>query len=79
MMIKVFTTNKDGKITFTVDELKQLLYEAFQEGYHSKGISYISTIPDWNSSYITYTTTSSSSDGYINLIIKNSGDLKNED
>lgn len=37
------------------------------------------TIPDWNSPYITYTTTSSSSDGYINLIIKNSGDLKNED
>lgn len=79
MMIKVFTTNKDGKITFTVDELKQLLYEAFQEGYRSKGISYMPTIPDWNSPYITYTTTSSSSDGYINLIIKNSGDLKNED
>lgn len=37
MMIKIFTTDKDGKIAFTVDELKQLLYEAFQEGYHSKG------------------------------------------
>ena len=79
MMIKVFTTNKDGKITFTVDELKQLLYEAFQEGYHSKGISYISTIPDWNSPYITYTTISSPSDSGINLIIENVGDLKNED
>lgn len=79
MMIKVFTTNKDGKITFTVNELKQLLYEAFQEGYHSKGISYISTIPDWNSPYITYTTISSPSDSGINLIIENAGDLKNED
>lgn len=79
MMIKVFTTNKDGKITFTVDELKQLLYEAFQEGYHSKGISYISTIPDWNSPYITYITISSPSDSGINLIIENAGDLKNED
>lgn len=79
MMIKVFTTNKDGKITFTVDELKQLLYEAFQEGYYSKGISYISTIPDWNSPYITYTTISSPSDSGINLIIENAGDLKNED
>lgn len=79
MIIKVFTTNKDGKITFTVDELKQLLYEAFQEGYHSKGISYISTIPDWNSPYITYTTISSPSDSGINLIIENAGDLKNED
>lgn len=31
MMIKIFTTDKDGKITFTVDELKQLLYEAFRK------------------------------------------------
>lgn len=78
MMIKIFTADKDGKVTFTVDELKQLLYEAFQEGYHSKGISYISTIPDWNSPYITYTTISSPSDNGINLIIENAGDLKNE-
>ena len=56
MMIKIFTTDKDGKITFTVDELKQLLYEAFQEGYHSKGIIYILTNPNWTSS--TYTTLS---------------------
>lgn len=76
MMIKVFTTNKDGKITFTVDELKQLLYEAFQEGYHSKGISYILTNPNWTSSI--YTTISSPSDSGINLIIENAGDLKNE-
>lgn len=76
MMIKIFTTDKDGKITFTVDELKQLLYEAFQEGYHSKGTSYILTNPNWTSS--TYTTISSSSDNGINLIIENAGDLKNE-
>lgn len=76
MMIKIFTADKDGKITFTVDELKQLLYEAFQEGYHSKGISYTLTNPNWTSS--TYTTISSPSDSGINLIIENAGDLKNE-
>ena len=76
MMIKIFTTDKDGKIAFTVDELKQLLYEAFQEGYHSKEISYILTNPNWTSS--TYTTMSLPSDSGINLIIENAGDLKNE-
>ena len=74
MLIKIFTTDKAGKITFTVDELKQLLYEAFQEGYHSKGISYILTNPNWSS--YTYTTLSSPFDSGINLIIENPGDLK---
>lgn len=31
-MIKVFTTNKNGKIELTKDELKKLLDEAYWEG-----------------------------------------------
>ena len=36
-MIKVFTTNKDGKIELTKDELKALLDEAYWEGYGAHG------------------------------------------
>lgn len=35
MMIKVFTKDKDGKISFTEDELKKLLDEAYWEGYNT--------------------------------------------
>lgn len=34
-MTKTFKKNKDGKIEFTVDELKELLDEAYWEGYHN--------------------------------------------
>ena len=34
-MIKVFTTNKDGKIELTKDELKALLDEAYWDGYRA--------------------------------------------
>ena len=33
-MTKTFKKNKDGKIEFTVDELKKLLDDAYWEGYH---------------------------------------------
>ncbi len=52
-MIKIFTTNKDGKIEFTKDELKQLLDEAYWEGYRANTSSYIYTTPSspyWYSS-----------------------------
>ena len=35
MMIKVFIKDKDGKISFTEDELKKLLDEAYWEGYNT--------------------------------------------
>lgn len=44
MMIKVFTTNKDGKIELSKDELKTLLDEAYWEGYYK------------NNNYYTYST-----------------------
>ena len=34
-MIKVFTTNSDGKIEFTKDELEKVLNEVWQDGYNS--------------------------------------------
>lgn len=34
-MVKVFTTNSDGKIEFTKDELEKVLNEVWQDGYNS--------------------------------------------
>ena len=46
-MIKVFTTNKDGKIELTKDELKALLDEAYWDGYRAHNITYTYTTPSW--------------------------------
>lgn len=35
MMIKVFTKDKDGKISMTPEELKSILDEAYWEGYNA--------------------------------------------
>ena len=37
-MIKVFTTNKDGKIELTKDELKNLLDEAYWDGHRAANV-----------------------------------------
>ena len=34
-MVKVFTTNSDGKIEFTKDELEKLLNEVWEDGCNS--------------------------------------------
>ena len=34
-MVKVFTTNNNGKIEFTKEELENLLNEVWQDGYQS--------------------------------------------
>ena len=47
-MIKVFTTNKNGKIELSKDELKELLDEAYWEGYRANKGTYIYTTPAWN-------------------------------
>ena len=46
-MIKVFTTNKDGKIELTKDELKALLDEAYWDGYRAHNGTYVYTTPTW--------------------------------
>jgi len=43
-MIKVFTTNSDGKIEFTKDELEKVLNEVWQDGRNS-AFSYLWTSP----------------------------------
>lgn len=44
-MIKVFTTNKDGKIELTKDELKALLDEAYWDGYRANNRFYVYNSP----------------------------------
>lgn len=47
-MIKVFTTNKNGKIELTKDELKSLLDEAYWDGYSSNNnVIYTYRSPSW--------------------------------
>ena len=46
-MIKVFTTNKNGKIELTPDELKTILDEAYWEGYRSNSHIYTYSTPSW--------------------------------
>lgn len=48
-MVKVFTTNSNGKIEFTKDELEKLLNEVWQNGYNSN-MSYWWSSPNWWSS-----------------------------
>lgn len=47
-MIKVFTTNKNGKIELTKDELKNLLDEAYWEGYKANNHIYTYKTPNWS-------------------------------
>ena len=51
-MIKVFTTDKDGKIRLTADELKNLLDEAYWDGYRAHNMTYTYSTPDWRSPYV---------------------------
>ena len=44
-MIKIFTTNKEGKIEFTKEELKSLLDEAYWEGYRANSNSFFYSSP----------------------------------
>ena len=46
-MIKVFTTNKNGKIELTAEELKNILDEAYWEGYRSNNHSWTYSTPNW--------------------------------
>lgn len=46
-MIKVFTTNKNGKIELTKDELKNLLDEAYWDGYRANSHVYLYQTPNW--------------------------------
>lgn len=57
MMIKVFTTDKKNQITLTTKELKELLDEAYWEGYRANSKTYTYTTPSWTPWSITYSGT----------------------
>lgn len=59
-MIKVFTTNKDGKIELTKDELKAMLDEAYWEGYRAHNGAWVYTTPGWSWSPFTCNTVGNS-------------------
>jgi len=79
-MTKTFKKNKDGKIEFTVDELKKLLDEAYWEGYHDND-TWVYNTPGtgktwWSSPYI-WTSTTTSADVTLNSSNDNNSHLIN--
>ena len=44
-MVKVFTTNSDGKIEFTKDELEKVLNEVWQDGRNSSSYYWWTSSP----------------------------------
>jgi DNA polymerase III sliding clamp (beta) subunit (PCNA family) len=40
-MFKIFTTNKDGKIELTKEELKELLDASYCEVYRAQNLTYV--------------------------------------
>lgn len=61
-MIKVFTTNKNNKIELTKEELKELLDEAYWEGYKANSHSWTYTTPTPSWTPYQWTTTNAVSD-----------------
>lgn len=64
MMIKVFTTDKDGKVKLSTKELKELLDEAYWEGYRANKSSWTYSTPSWSPYY--YTTSANGSSITLN-------------
>ena len=79
-MIKVFTTNRNNKIELTKEELKEILDEAYWEGYKANSHSWTYTTPfqtpyQWTttSACSTYQLSSTNSDAtFANKIGENS-------
>ena len=64
MKIKVFTTDKDGKISFTKDELQEIINEAYWEGYHNgatSGKTWTISTPWTTTPYYNWSTTANGS------------------
>lgn len=76
MMIKIFTRDSDGKVSLTPEELKDLLDEAYWEGYKANCKTVTYTIPNWtpyvwNGSSITLTTNASGTESTDTVFIGN--------
>lgn len=64
MKIKVFTTDKNGKIAISKDELQEIINEAYWEGYTNgtkSGKSWTVTTPWTTTPYYNWSTTTSDS------------------
>lgn len=64
MKIKVFTTDKNGKIAISKDELQEIINEAYWEGYTNgtkSGKSWTVTTPWTATPYYNWSTTTSDS------------------
>lgn len=55
MMIKVFESNKDGKIEFSKTDLEKLLNEIYKDGYNTGYAEGSSKSFTWTSPYLTTT------------------------
>lgn len=79
-MIKVFTTNKEGKIELTKEELKNLLDEAYWDGHRAAG-SWTYRTPNLTPYYWTGTGTSitlNTADGVVSSNEVPNGQMKME-
>ena len=79
MIIKVFQTNKNGKIEFTKEELEDLLSKVYQDGYND-GCKYYSnwyytTTPAYVKSPINYRDNITCSDNNILLTKDNTNEI----
>lgn len=64
MKIKIFTTDKNGKITLSKDELQDIVNEAYYEGYRNgeqNGKSYTITPFWWNTPYYSWSVSTNGS------------------
>lgn len=76
-MIKVFTTNKDGKIELTAKELKELLDEAYWEGHRANNFTYVYNTPNWSPYCTTSATTiNSTATGAVSSVTLSSNTSK---
>lgn len=79
-MIKVFTTNKNNKIELTKEELKELLDEAYWEGYkaNSHSWTYTTPTPSWTPYQWTTTSTPTNSTLTLNTTADSATSCSNE-
>ena len=64
MKIKVFTTDKDGKICLSKDELQEIINEAYWEGYYNgakSGATWTVSTPWVTTPYYSWSTTTDGS------------------
>lgn len=75
-MIKIFTTNKNGKIELTKDELKNLLDDAYWEGFRNNTTTWVYNSPSWTP--YSWTCSSSGATLHTNAVDFNVSNVTND-